>query len=57
VDVDDLDDGGSGAVLKGAVYWWDPTGKSYSTASQIEQGKGYWVATTQACDLTMTAPV
>jgi sugar lactone lactonase YvrE len=53
VDVDDLDDGGSGAVLKGAVYWWDPTGKSYSTASQIDQGKGYWIAATCACELTV----
>ena len=53
VAVGDLQDEPSGAVLKGAVYWWDPTGKSYSTASQIDQGKGYWIATTQACDLTV----
>ena len=43
-------------ILDSAVYWWDPTGKSYATADQIEEGKGYWIAATQACNLTV-APV
>ena len=53
VDVNNIDGGGSGAVLKSAVYWWNPAGKSYDTASQIEEGRGYWLAATQACDLTV----
>jgi len=53
VNVGGLRDDPSGSVLDSAVYWWDPSGKSYSTATQIEQGRGYWVAATQVCDLTV----
>jgi len=46
-----------GAVQTNAIYHWNPGSKSYDVASVIEQGLGYWVAATQDCDLTMTAPV
>jgi len=50
-----LSDKPSGSILDSAVYWWNPTGKAYAAAGQIEQGKGYWVATTVDCGLTMAA--
>ena len=57
VDTADLSDDPAGAVQDSAIYNWSPTTKSYQPASQIEQGKGYWAASTEACELTMTAPV
>ena len=56
VNVGDLQDDPADAILDSAVYWWNPSSKSYGTASQVEQGKGYWVAATGDCNLTMTAP-
>jgi len=53
VDVADLSDNPSGAVQTNAIYHWNPTAKSYDTASQIQQGLGYWMAATQGCDLTV----
>ena len=55
VAVGDLQDDPSDSILDGAVYWWDPSNKSYSTASQIDPGKGHWIAATQPCDLTIAA--
>jgi len=43
-------------LLRGAIYWWNPVSKSYETAPSIVEGQGYWAATTQNCNLTMTAP-
>ena len=56
VDVNDLDDGSTGAIIRNAIYCWNPEGKSYGSATAIEEGMGYWVATTVDCTLTMTAP-
>jgi len=49
----DLDDDPSGSILDGAIYWWNPGSKSYVGASQIDEGLGYWMATTENCTLTM----
>jgi hypothetical protein len=57
VPVNDLDDDGTGAVLKNAIYWWNPGSKSYDAASTIGEGRGSWVATTQTCTLTVAAPL
>ena len=35
------------------AYWWDPAAKSYVMTTTIEPGKGYWVASTGNCTLTM----
>jgi len=43
----------SDPLLRSAIYWWDPVGKSYVGASQIDEGLGYWMATTENCKLTM----
>ena len=51
-----LVDDPSGSILDSAIYWWNPVSKSYETATSIVEGQGYWAATTQNCDLTMTAP-
>jgi len=50
-----LVDDPSGSILDSAIYWWNPVSKSYETATSIVEGQGYWAATTQNCDLTMTA--
>ena len=35
------------------AYWWDPVSKTYVNTTDIEPGKGYWVATVQDCQLTL----
>ncbi len=57
VNVNALDDGPGDSVITGSIYCWNPTGKSYTTANEIAEGQGYWVATIADCTLTMTAPV
>ena len=42
--------------VEGFAYTWDPASKSYSYCTTIEPGKGYWVAATSDCSLTMGAP-
>ena len=54
--VGNLDDVPADTVQDGAIYTWNPTGKCYSIASQIEEGKGYWAACTAACDLVVGPP-
>jgi len=44
-------------LVRGAVYAWNPTQKSYSPADAVAEGLGYWVAVTSGCNLTMCAPV
>jgi len=56
VDRNDLVVDPPGALQTNAIYHGNPTAKSYDTASQIQQGIGYWMAATQGCELTMTAP-
>jgi hypothetical protein len=57
VAVGDLTGDPSGSVQTNAVYHWNPATKSYAAATEIEQGLGYWAATTADCTLNMTAPV
>ena len=35
------------------AYWWDPVARAYDMTTDIEPGKGYWVASVQDCDLTL----
>jgi len=35
------------------AYWWDPTLVTYILTTDIESGKGYWVASVQNCTLTV----
>ena len=35
------------------AYWWDPVGKSYVLAIDIDPAKGYWVASVNDCTLTL----
>ena len=53
VAVDGLDDIPSGTLQKGTLYWWDPATKSYQTATEVEQGKGYWAACSENCELAV----
>ena len=55
VDFADPDDSPDSSV-EGFLYSWDPTTKSYSYGTMVEQGKGYWVACTDTCDLTIGPP-
>jgi hypothetical protein len=43
-----------GSVIPDA-YWWDPLGRSYNLTTDIQAGKGYWVAATEDCLLTLAA--
>ena len=54
--VGDLSDVPSDALQEGTIYHWNATTKSYEIATHIEQGKGYWAACTDACDLTVGPP-
>jgi hypothetical protein len=35
------------------AYWWNPDTKTYVFTTEIQPGKGYWVAATQNCTLTL----
>jgi len=35
------------------AYWWDPVSKRYILATDIEPGKGYWIASINDCTLTL----
>lgn len=49
-----LNDDPDGSVEPFAC-WWDPVGRSYVYATDIEPGKGYFVAATGECTLVMPA--
>ena len=42
--------------VEGFCYCWDPVTKSYVYVTSIEEGKAYWAACTQCCDLTVCCP-
>ena len=48
----DPDDSPGGSVQPFA-YWWNPDSKTYVFTTEIQPGKGYWVAATQNCMLTL----
>ncbi len=48
----DPNDDPDGSVIP-PTYWWDPVTKSYVTTTDIEPGKGYWVAAVNDCTLTL----
>jgi len=56
VAVESLGEAPSGSILRNAIYHWNPVSKSYEAATYIESGKGYWLATTLDCNLTMPGP-
>ena len=56
VAVSSLGEAPPGSILSNAIYKWDPVSKSYTSADTIEEGRGYWLAATQDCDLVMPAP-
>ncbi|MCK5213407.1 MAG: hypothetical protein KAQ74_05725, partial [Dehalococcoidia bacterium] len=55
VDFSNPADAPDGSV-EGFAYAWDPLAKSYSYTTTIEPGKGYWIAATQECTLTLPPP-
>jgi len=46
----------SSALEGSSVYCWNPSTGRYDVATQIEQGKGYWVVLSEACELTVGTP-
>jgi uncharacterized repeat protein (TIGR01451 family) len=50
--ITDPNDDPDGSVIV-PLYWWDPVGKSYILTTDIEPGKGYWVASLNDCTLTL----
>ena len=50
----DPDDDPDGSV-EAFAYWWDPVSRSFVYTTDIEPGKGYMVASTQDCALTMSS--
>jgi len=55
VDFSNPDDNPDKSV-EGFAYAWDPLTKSYVYTTDIEPGKGYWIAATADCTLAMSAP-
>lgn len=39
--------------LSAGTYWWDPVERKYVETTDIEPGKGYWVASVNDCTLTL----
>jgi hypothetical protein len=48
----DPDDDPDGSIIPPA-YWWDSESKSYVLATDIDPGKGYWIASVNDCVLTL----
>ena len=51
----DPDDDPDGSV-EAFAYWWNPVSRSFVYTTDIEPGKGYMVAATRDCALTMSSP-
>jgi parallel beta-helix repeat protein len=52
VSIADPNDDPDGSVIPPA-YWWNPESKSYTLTTDIEPGKGYWVASVNDCTLML----
>ncbi|MBN1857474.1 MAG: S8 family serine peptidase [Dehalococcoidia bacterium] len=55
VDFSDPEDD-PGASVQAFAYAWNPEAKSYTFTQTLEQGKGYWIAATQDCTLSLPTP-
>ena len=54
VSIENLEDEPEGSVQPTpTVYWYNPATRSYNNVEIIEPAKGYWVAATQNCTLTI----
>jgi len=51
----DPQDDPDGSILAGTLYWYDPSNLSYVPQDSILPGRGYWVAASQPCDLTVAS--
>jgi hypothetical protein len=52
ISIADPNDDPDGSVIPTA-YWWDPMQRKYIETTDIEPGKGYWVASINDCTLTL----
>jgi subtilisin family serine protease len=43
-------------LVRNAIYSWDPVSKSYQNSATILAGRGYWLASTSDCTLSMSLP-
>jgi len=43
-------------LVRNAIYSWNPVSKSYESSATILAGRGYWLATTSDCTLSMSSP-
>lgn len=51
IDFTNPQDDPDGAIL--ATFGWEAATQSYSPTTNLERGKGYWIAVAQACELTI----
>jgi len=49
----DLNDGDAGALQVNAVYYWDAADGRYVSATGLVSGRGYWMAATDTCTLSI----
>jgi hypothetical protein len=56
VAVADLSTNAPGTLQAESVYAWDPITQSFVPVSWIESGKGYWIAASEPCTLTIPSP-
>jgi len=56
VAVADLSENPPDSIDTACVYTWNPLGPSFVLCSEIEPGKGYWMAASEPCTLTMPPP-
>jgi len=56
VDVEGPEDSTACAIGPGAVYTWDALAQRFVLASDIVPGKGYSVAASQGCLLSIPSP-
>jgi len=43
-------------IQRNAIYWWNPGAKTYESVVEFERGKGYWVASTADCTVSLGPP-
>jgi len=55
-DFSDPQDQPDGSIARNSLYEWKVDGQSYRAASQIEEGKGYWVLCWEPCQLQLGGP-
>ena len=54
VPIAELADDPTGSIVRNAIYHWNPESKSYVGVAALQPGGGYWIASLNACTLSVS---